>query len=110
MNKYSGSLFYLSRLNLDNKILKSGFLMKNAVTHFHTDIDGALVAINIMMKPRTYYVHKAVGNIVVNIPTLYEAPNRVITHERWVVGKVKVKCIGKIKVDKNGWKWVEQYD
>lgn len=87
---------------------------------FSTSITGCLNAINVAEYlpycDDMYYVHVPLGyhGRIVK-PTKNDVPDVKYTREKWFVNKVKMKCIGKIKVhnsSKRGiiFKWIEQYD
>ena len=109
MNKYSGSLFHLSTDNLDGKVLKpripSNYLINNGFEDgtikrvcFSTSIDGCLSGMSSNIKDKEFYVHVPDEKVKVKVPSKEQVPDVNITHERWILSDVKVKCIGKIKV------------
>ena len=109
MNKYSGSLFHLSTSNLDGKTLKlripSNYLIDNGFEDdktkrvcFSTTIDGCLSAMSSNIKDKEFYVHVPDEEVSMKTPSIEEVPDVKITHERWILTDVKLKCIGKIKV------------
>ena len=95
MNKYSGSLFYLSTDSLKYDMIKS-----NDKTSFYTKIEGCLLSMNDNIDGKEFYVYILDSRITPIIPSKDDVPNIRITHERWIFGNVKIRCIGKIRVEK----------
>ena len=86
---------------------------------FSTSITGCLNAINVSeylpFCDDTYYVHVPLnykGKIVK--PTVGQVPDVKETREKWFVNRVRLRCIGKIKVRDYGrrglkFRWIEKY-
>lgn len=109
MNKNSGSLYHLSEKNLDGRMLApkvpSNYLTDNGFEDnttkrvcFSTTIDGALAGLSKNLKDKEFYVHILDGKSSIKVPSEKDVPDVKITHERWALTDVRVKCIGKIKV------------
>jgi len=67
---------------------------------FSMSIDGALMGLSKNLKDKELYVHTPLENIDVYKPNTDEVPDCKITKEVWVKKPIKIKCIGKIKVNK----------
>lgn len=108
----SSTLFHLSFNNLDNTKLQpkipSNFLTLNGYENntekrvcFSPSIKKCLRAMSQNLTGKELYVHVPISNkLDVYTPTIKEVPDSKITGEVWIKTPVKIKCIGKIKVDK----------
>lgn len=87
---------------------------------FSTSILGclyAISAINYMNTDKIFYVHVPYNyKGKIHKPTIKQVPDVRITREKWFLNQVRLKCIGKIKIQttlkkKMGvtFKWVEKY-
>lgn len=135
-------LYHLSTTNMNNSYLTpripSNYFTKNGYEDsktkrvcFSTEIDGSLMGMSRNLEGETLYVHEPVDTSKLKIikPTLHQVPDSKITKEVWVMDKVKIKCVGIIKVIKDkgedgiqfkygnnvaelyewDWKWIKKF-
>lgn len=119
--------YHISKSNLDGTVLKPRVPesrmdqedgRKRRVC-FSTNIRGCLKAICaeyfLGFGDDEYYVHVPYNyKSKVYKPSEKEVPDVKYTREKWFLNKVKLHCVGKIKVRKDeknhfAWKWKEKY-
>ena len=61
-------------------------------------IEDCIVAINYKKKGDIFFVYSPVGKPKIYQPTSDEVPDVDITHEVWILNRVKVKMVGKIRI------------
>lgn len=139
-NLNNKNIFHLSYTNLNEKVLTpkipSNFFTKNGFEEnktprvcFAKNIDGCLRGFSKNLTDIELFVHVPMSDVNLKYPTTKEVPDSKVTGEIWCLNKVKVKCIGKIKVIKDKgedgiqfkygnntaelydweWKWIEKY-
>lgn len=103
-------VYFISDKNMDGETLKpkipSNYFTQNGYEDnstqrvcFSMSIDGALMGLSKNLKGNELYVHTPLENIDVYKPNTDEVPDCKITKEVWVKKPIKIKCIGKIKVN-----------
>ncbi len=104
------NLYHISEKNLNNEILypriPSNYMAKNGYEDnkiprisFSKSIDGCLMALSANIKGKEFYIHMPIDdNIKIKNITKNEVPDANLTDEVWVLGPVKIKVIGKLKV------------
>lgn len=141
MESSSKNIYFLSNTNMDGKVLSpripSNFMTKNGYEEsktprvcFSTSIDGSLMGLSRNLKNEELYVHIPADKINTYNPSIKDVPDCKLTGEIWVKDKVRIICIGKIKVLKDkglpghkyqygnstaelydwDWKWIEKYN
>lgn len=141
MESSSKNIYFLSNTNMDGKVLSpripSNFMTKNGYEEsktprvcFSASIDGSLMGLSRNLKNEELYVHIPADKINTYNPSIEDVPDCKLTGEIWVKDKVRIICIGKIKVLKDkglpghkyqygnstaelydwDWKWIEKYN
>ncbi len=125
-------LYHLSESNLDGKVLypriPNNFMTANGYEDntikrisFSKSINGALVGISSNLTGKIFYVHIPDSKYSVKSIDVTNdmVPDASLTEEVWVISKVKLQCIGKVKVTKShskakkyklGEMWVDTYE
>ena len=127
MGKKMVTYYHISESNLDGVVLKPRVPTSRMDNEdgrkrrvcFSTNIRGCLKGIDVecylCFGDDEYYVHvphNYKGKVYK--PSEKEVPDSKETREKWFLNKVKVRCVGKIKVRKDEknrftWKWMEKY-
>ena len=118
-------IYHISKEYLDGKHLKPKVpeqKMWNEDTRhkrvcFSTSIIGCIRGVPEASGEYFVYVPEKRGKVKVYVPSDEEVPDVHVTREKWVRSKVKVRCIGKLKVlcnpiidsEKFAFRWLEQY-
>ena len=123
-------LYHISPTNLDGVVMKpavpSSAMFDEDSRHvrvcFSTSVMGCIRAFDpyVYKYDMEYYVMTPVNYNILNVfvPSEKEVPEVKTTREKWVRNKVKVKCIGKIRIniksmigsyDEYKYRWVEKY-
>lgn len=108
------SLYFVSQNDMDGKLLTprvpNNYFTKNGYEDsktprvcFAPSIDKCLMALSQKCSDMELYIHtpESGQQLDVHKPTIDEVPDCAITGEIWVKNKVRMKCIGKIKVVKD---------
>lgn len=141
-NSNNKLLYHLSINNLNGKYLEpripDNYFIKNGYEDNETkrvclskSIQGSLMGLGYNCKGKEFYVNIPDGIYKTYTPSKSEVPDCKITKEIWILEKVKLKCIGKIKVIKDAgedgikfsygehnhselykcdWEWLEKYN
>ena len=109
------NLFFLSEISHDDEILTpripNNYMTRNSFENnvtprvcFSSSIDGALIGMSQNIKGKSFYVHVPENGQHIRVvkPATANVLDQTITNEHWVLDKVNVRCIGKIKVVENG--------
>lgn len=118
-------IYHLSKEYLDGKSLKPripsntmwGEDRRHKRVCFSTSIVGCIRALPSAHGEYFVYVPEKRGDTKVFVPSMDEVPDVKWTREKWVRKKVKVRCIGKLKVlnnpvydsEKFTFRWLEEY-
>lgn len=107
-------MFFVSENNLNNKILypriPQNYFTERGIEDnkiprisFAPSIDKCLMALSKNIEGKIIYIHVPLNleRKRIYIPSIKQVPDSIITNEIWIMEKVKIKYIGKIKVLKS---------
>lgn len=111
VNKSNAPIYHLSFNNMNNKTITpsipNNYMTKNGYENsttkrvcFSSSIEGSLISLSQNLKNKMLYVHIPYDEEIERYtPMVSEAPDVLLTNEVWVTKPVKLKCIGKIKIN-----------
>lgn len=116
LSKYTGSMYFISERNFDNKTLTPkiphNYFTQNGYEDcttrrvcFAPSINKCLMGMSYNCAGKEFFVHKPIkDDIRAFKPNRVLVPDSKITGEIWVLSPVKVKCIGTILCTKDSGK------